>query len=159
MAIDPRPVASDAVDRVRAHTEPSVQARLDRQLADRLAELADAPASAIDQRLAELDRESDIERLLEGNASALALAGLLLGATVSRRWLLLPGVVLPFLLQHAVQGWCPPLTVLRRFGVRSRVEIESERYALKVLRGDFDAVTDMESVTADPEELMAAVRR
>jgi hypothetical protein len=42
-----------------------------------------------------------------------------------------------FLLQHAVQGWCPPLPLLRRLGVRTADEINEERYALKALRGDF----------------------
>ena len=42
-----------------------------------------------------------------------------------------------FLLQHAVQGWCPPVPVFRRLGVRTQTEIDEERYALKALRGDF----------------------
>jgi hypothetical protein len=62
------------------------------------------------------NRESDTERILEVNASALALTGLTLGVIVNRRWLLLPAVVLPFLLQHGIQGWCPPIAVLRRMG-------------------------------------------
>jgi hypothetical protein len=37
------------------------------------------------------------------------------------------------------QGRCPPLSVLRRRGVRTRREIEAERCALKALRGDFPA--------------------
>jgi hypothetical protein len=52
----------------------------------------------------------------------------------------LSGIVLSLLLQHAVQGWCPPLAVLRRRGVRTRREIEEERYALKALRGDFSGL-------------------
>jgi len=78
-----------------------------------------------------LDKEWDIERLLEVNASTLALTGLILGLTVNRKWLLLPGIVLPFLLQHGLQGWCPPLPLLRRLGVRTRGEIDREKYALK----------------------------
>jgi hypothetical protein len=62
----------------------------------------------------------------------------LAAATGSRKWLILPGVVLSFLFQHAVQGWCPPVPVFRRLGVRTREEIDRERYALKALRGDFD---------------------
>jgi hypothetical protein len=85
---------------------------------------------AIEQRMAELDREWDVERVLEVNASTLALTGLVLGATMNRKWLLLPGIVLPFLLQHGLQGWCPPLPVLRRLGVRTRGEIDREKYAL-----------------------------
>jgi len=49
----------------------------------------------------------------------------------------LPAVVGTFLLQHAVQGWCPPLTVFRRLGFRTAGEIARERYALKAMRGDF----------------------
>jgi hypothetical protein len=45
----------------------------------------------------------------------------------------LPGVVLSFLLQHALQGWCPPLPILRRMGVRTRGEIDQEKYELKAL--------------------------
>ena len=51
-------------------------------------------------------------------------------------------MVTAFLFQHAVQGWCPPIAVLRRLGVRTAREIEVERIALKALRGDFDDVGD-----------------
>jgi len=54
-------------------------------------------------------------------------------------------VVAAFLFQHAVQGWCPPIPVLRRLGVRTSREIELERIALKALRGDFDHVNDASS--------------
>jgi hypothetical protein len=94
----------------------------------------------IEDRLRELDREWDIERILEMNAAALSFLGVLLGARKSPRWLLLPGVVGGFLLQHAIQGWCPPVPVLRRLGVRTAREIHREKYAMKALRGDFDAV-------------------
>lgn len=76
----------------------------------------------------------------------------LLGAFVDRRWLLLPGVVTAFLFQHAVKGWCPPVPVFRRFGIRTRREIDLEKYALKALRGDF------EEVTAPPEPVARAQR-
>src|SRR5204863_859465 len=88
-------------------------------------------------RIDELDREWDIERVLETNASCLALLGVGLAATVNRKWLALSAGVLGFLLLHGVQGWCPPLPVLRRAGVRTRAEIDRERFALKFLRGDF----------------------
>jgi len=51
--------------------------------------------------------------------------------------------VLPMLLMHATQGWCPPVPVLRRFGVRTRHEIDAEKYALKILRGDFDGIPNI----------------
>ncbi len=91
----------------------------------------------IDRRLDELAHEWDIERTLEANAATLALTGTLLGAYVDRRFLVLPVAVTAFLLQHALQGWCPPVPVFRRLGVRTAAEIDRERYALKALRGDF----------------------
>jgi hypothetical protein len=65
----------------------------------------------------------------------------LLGALVNRRFLVLPAAVFAFFCQHATQGWCPPLPVFRRMGVRTRREINQERYALKAMRGDFDDVS------------------
>ena len=101
----------------------------------------------IDRRIADLDREWDIERWLEANASSLALSGLLLGLTVNRKWLLLTGTVMGFLLMHAIQGWCPPVPVMRRMGVRTRGEIDREKFALKILRGD------LQGLPTDPTQL------
>jgi hypothetical protein len=81
----------------------------------------------IPERLRELDQEWDIERALETASSTLSLAGLALGITRSRKWLVLPLVVQGFFLQHALQGWCPPLPVLRKMGFRTVAEIEYER--------------------------------
>jgi hypothetical protein len=91
----------------------------------------------INQRLWELDREWDMQRWIDTTASGLSLLGLVFGVTRGRRWFLLPWIVASFLLTNALQGWCPPVQVLRRFGVRTQREIQQERYALKILRGDF----------------------
>ena len=123
-------------ERVTAHTAEAVNERIRREARDRIAYYAEHPHE-IPDRLRELDREWDIERTLEANAATLALSGTVLAATVDRRWLALPALVLGFLLQHALQGWCPPVPVLRRLGFRTASEIEAERYALKALRGDF----------------------
>lgn len=123
-------------ERVSAHTADASNRRIRREADRRVAYYADHPAE-IPARLEQLDREWDIERTLEANASTLAFTGVVLGATVDKRWLALPALVLAFLFQHALQGWCPPVPVLRRLGVRTATEIEQERYALKALRGDF----------------------
>jgi len=99
-----------------------------------------AGSAAIDRRLAELDREWDIERCLEANAAGVSLAGIALAAFVDRRLLVLPALVAGFLLQHALQGWCPPVPLFRHLGFRTQSEIDEERYALKALRGDFRGV-------------------
>jgi hypothetical protein len=128
------------VDRVPKHTSEVINEQIRRQTEENVARYQNATRHEIQERLDELDREWDIERMLEANAATACLVGLTLGATVDRKWFFFPAVVAGFLLQHALQGWCPPLPVFRRMGVRTASEIDYERYALKVLRGDFDAV-------------------
>jgi hypothetical protein len=134
---------NDRTDRVREHSASGANRRIDRQTRANLRLHAQEDEEEIARRLQELDKEWDVERVLMTNASTLALSGLVLGMTVNRKWMALPGVVLPFLLQHAIQGWCPPLPVLRRvFGFRTRKEIERERYALKVLSATISELPD-----------------
>ncbi|HTN77920.1 MAG TPA: hypothetical protein VL096_21865 [Pirellulaceae bacterium] len=130
------------VDRVPLKTADSANERIRRQTERNIAKYKGAHPAAIQRRLDELDHEWDIERRLETNAATACLVGLTLGVTVDRRFLLLPAAVAGFLLQHALQGWCPPLPVFRRLGVRTASEIDYERYALKALRGDFDQIHD-----------------
>ena len=128
---------NDASDRVREHTASEVNARIDDAMRDRLFHYSTCSDEEITRRIDALDREWDLERYIEVLAPSVALSGLALGLLGRRKWFVLPAVVLSFLVQHAVQGWCPPLAGLRRLGVRSRREIDEERYALKALRGDF----------------------
>jgi hypothetical protein len=129
---------AEDLDRVRAHTAERANAELDEQRLRDVAGLVGASDAQIARRIEELDREWDVERVLEANASALMLLSLGLAAVHSRRWLALSTAVPAFLLQHALQGWCPPIAVIRRMGVRTRREIDAERTALKAIRGDFD---------------------
>lgn len=123
--------------RVPLHTGAQVNQKIDAKTSNSVQHYAAHPQK-IDERLLELEREWDMERTLETNASAIALIGLALGTFVNRRFYAVPAVVAGFLLQHALQGWCPPVPFFRRRGVRTQSEIEEERYALKALRGDFD---------------------
>jgi hypothetical protein len=125
-------------DRVRANTAPEVVQSIDEGLERNIRYYATQPEQVISARIDELDREWDMERLLETNASALALTGVLFGIVSSRKWFLLSSGVLGFLMQHAIKGWCPPVPVFRRMGFRTRGEIDREKFALKALRGDFN---------------------
>jgi hypothetical protein len=115
-----------------------VEERLRRELEARVHYFAQRP-EGMDRRLAELDEEWDVERLLQANVGIFALMGLTLGV-VRSRWYLLSAAAAGFLVQHAFQGWCPPASLLRRLGIRTAAEINHERYALKALRGDFNEV-------------------
>jgi hypothetical protein len=146
-------------NRVAAHTPTAINEGIRRRTEDSIAYLAEHPEE-IDERLGELDREWDIERVIETNASALALTGVILGATTDRRFLIVPAVVTAFLLQHALQGWCPPVPILRRLGVRTASEIAEERYALKHLRGDFaEPVSASAAAATRAPDVLAAVRQ
>src|SRR4051794_15854511 len=129
------------VDRVPNQTCQAVNKSIRDETEHRIEHLRRLGPAAIERRLEELEAEWDIERTLEANAATVSLIGVTLGAIVDRRWFALPAVVGVFLLQHAVQGWCPPLPVFRRLGFRTASEIDYERYALKVLRGDFEEVS------------------
>ena len=126
----------NTVERVPLNTPDEINQRIARETNRRVNFYAANPVG-IERRLRELDEEWDIERVLEANAASVAFAGTVLAATVHKRWLMLPVVVTGFLFQHAVQGWCPPVPILRRLGYRTSREIETERIALKALRGDF----------------------
>lgn len=127
-------------DRVPLNTSDEVNQCIRREMEERVFRIARQGDAAIAGRLAELDREWDIERTLEANAASVCIAAVALGTFVDRRFYLLPAAVGAFLLLHALQGWCPPLPVLRRLGVRTQSEIDREKYALKALRGDFRSV-------------------
>jgi hypothetical protein len=130
----------DTKDRVPQNTAEELNQRIRQQTERNIMQYACAGPEAIERRLAELDGEWDIERYLETMAPTFTLLGLALGVAKHRGWLLLPVVVQTFFLQHALQGWCPPIPVLRRLGIRTMDEINEERFALKALRGDFENV-------------------
>ncbi|MEY2584296.1 MAG: hypothetical protein QOD80_322 [Verrucomicrobiota bacterium] len=135
-------------DRVRKHSPAKFNERIDRATQRRILRAGGESKAALSRRLEQLDSEWDMERVLETNASALALGGVLLGLFVNRKFFAIPCFVLPFLLQHAIQGWCPPVPMFRSRGVRTRKEINTEKFAVKALRGDFGGV----EASTDPNQ-------
>ena len=129
-------------DRVKNATPPSINQKIESDTWQRVAGFVNKSPQEISARIEELNKEWDIERYLGVNMSTLAFTGLATAAiTKNKKWNILPAVVLGFFFQHSVQGWCPPLPLLRLFKIRTSKEIEQEKYALKLLRGDFDGVT------------------
>lgn len=122
----------DAIERVTKNTSEDVNRAIQERTAHSIDYYRLHP-NEIEQRLRELDREWDIERALEANAASLVVLGTTLGLTVNQRFFAVPLVVGGFLLQHALQGWCPPLPIMRRLGYRTVAEIKEERDALESL--------------------------
>jgi len=139
-------------ERVPRSTPSALNDRIQARTLHDVSRFVGADPVFIDERIRELEREWDVERTLEANAASMSLLGLVLGVTVDRRFLILPAAVAAFLLQHALQGWCPPLPLLRRLGIRTSAEIHDEIIALRILRGDF-----LERVSY-PERALASAR-
>lgn len=135
-------------NRVPENTAEHVNESIRRQTEENVRKYASEGPSAVERRLRELDEEWDVERCVETLAPSITLLGMGLGLTVSRKWFILPLAVQAFFLQHALQGWCPPIPLLRRLGVRTTAEINQERNALKALRGDYTGLPKGEPAAA-----------
>ncbi len=109
-------------------------------------------------RIKELEKEWSIERLIESEAPMMAIAGLGLGAAVSRKFLVLPTFVFSMVALHGIQGWYPMIPLFRRMGFRSRKEIDREKFAMKGLRGDFRKLQAGGDEAERVEKAFAAVR-
>ncbi len=133
---------SDTTTRVPRHTPDALNERIREKTRLNLIRWA-TTGENIEKRMKALNREWDIERVLEANASSLVVIGTLLGAFLNPWFHLIPFLVGGFLLQHALQGWCPPIRLFRRLGFRTHAEIASEYYALRILREDFDDAAGM----------------
>jgi hypothetical protein len=138
--------------RVPRNTADHVNQWIASETLARLTACAAGGRAAVERRLQELDREWDIERVIGTVAPAGILVGLTLGLARSRRFFGMPAAIAGFLILHGLQGWAPPLPLLRRLGFRTAEEIDEERYALRALRGDFEALP------RDPERLLAVVK-
>jgi hypothetical protein len=127
-------------ERVRRSTSTKQNQEIDTEIINNIGEYQHKDAAAIETEIKKLDREWDIERTLEINAAILGLTGTLFAIFVNKKWAILPAIVTSFLVQHAIQGWCPPLPLFRKMGIKTRPELDRKKYALKALRGDFRRV-------------------
>lgn len=139
--------------RVSINTCDAVNAKIRDRTLGRLYDYIDTDEDELNYRIKELDEEWDTERLLEARAAGIVLAGSAAGYIKSKCcWFLLTGTAGLFLMQHALQGWCPPVPIIRKLGVRTADEIKNEQTVLKYLRGDFTEVTDDVDVLLDMAE-------
>jgi hypothetical protein len=146
-------------ERVRKNTTDKVNRTIDDKIIEGISHYASLGDASITKRIKKLEKEWDTERILEVNMPIVAMIGLALGIFVSKWWFIFPTLVLLFFLQHAIQGWCPPLPIFRKLGYRTKEEINKEKYALKLLRGDFDEVLKLPKADTDASTLFKAVSK
>ncbi len=117
------------LDRVRQMSTDDANRAIDERTRESVDRVVAAGPDAIEQRLTALQKEWDIDRVLMANFAALVFLQLV-AARRDRRWLWGPLVQTPFLMMHAVAGWCPPSLWFRPMGFRTRSEIQAEREML-----------------------------
>jgi hypothetical protein len=128
-------------DAVRSHTPDEVNRRIDTRVEACVQHMAEQQdRAAITQYLETLEEEWDLGRTVSVVASGVVVAGLLLGGRNGRGWRVLSGVAAGLLLQHGLLGYGPLAELVRAWGVRTRREIDLEKFALKALRGDFSRI-------------------
>ncbi|GAB3537786.1 hypothetical protein GCM10027343_01820 [Noviherbaspirillum agri] len=130
---------SATIERVEINTSPAINRQMEDRLRENVSRYLDADRETIDRRLEELDKEWNVERFIETEAPLMIGLGVALGAMHDRRWFAVPVLAAGMVILHNLQGWYPLLPLFRRLGVRSQNEIEQERSALRILRGDHEA--------------------
>lgn len=109
----------------------------DPQLEPRLHRILDAGPAAIDERLAQLDREWSAGRAAKVLVAGLVLTGLGLALAVDPLWLLLPIAGGACMSQYLFGRSCWVGTLMTSLGFRPGAAIDTEKVALRTLRGDF----------------------
>ena len=116
-------------DRIRQHSDARLNQAIDQAMESRVKSLGEGTPDAIRQRLSALEKEWDVDQIIEGKTAAMVNLGLAI-STKNRRGYWLAGMGFASLLSHSLWGWSPALPVLRRLGFRSRREIDREKFAL-----------------------------
>lgn len=128
-------------DMIRDNTPSAINKMIDEETLRNLDRYKDAAPEEIEERLKFLDKQFDIECFVEAGAALLTIGGIALGFKY-RKLLALPLVAQGLLLSHSLPFADPLTPMLRTFGLWSRQEIERERNALKLLRGDYERVIE-----------------
>ena len=139
--------------------EDSHLAQIDAKIEENIRFYATQPSEALSRRIDELDKECDLDRTMALYGSGIGVGTILFSFIGGKKWLVLGGAALGLLLKHSVDGTSPVIPLLRKFGVRTRSEIDREKYALKILRGDFEDMPKPDQIKANPaHEVMRSIR-
>ncbi|WP_442598254.1 DUF2892 domain-containing protein [Neobacillus sp. D3-1R] len=119
--------------KVNLHTEPEINEKIRRRIQSNIEAYKGRSDAEILSRMRELDYEWDTERTLETNFAVIVVITALLGLFGKKAWFLISAIAGFFMLRHAFQGWCPPLPIIRKCGIRTAAEIMEEKEGLKRL--------------------------
>lgn len=115
------------------NSSEEINQRIERRIEANVGYFKQQSKEDIRQRIIDLEREWDIERMFEINMAAVALLSSFLSIKANKKWSYLAGAASIFIIQQAAQGWSPPLVIFRRMGIRTAEEINLEKMALQEL--------------------------
>ncbi|WP_026583173.1 DUF2892 domain-containing protein [Bacillus sp. J33] len=121
-------------NKVNLNTSHEINYEINKETLQNIRKYFGKSEEEINRRIEELNHEWDTERVLELNMATIAAASSVLGLFHNKKWMALSGIVSVFMIQHSLQGWCPPLSIIRRLGVRTASEIMREKEALAKLK-------------------------
>ncbi|MFW6224259.1 MAG: hypothetical protein ACOC4R_01230 [Bacteroidota bacterium] len=147
---------TDYMDMIRENTGEEINRRIDRYIEDNIRYYATQAEDIITGRINTLEKEWDVQKLVQAIDSGIGLGSILLGVLGSKKWWFVTTLAAASSGMSAVKGWSPCTMALRRMGFRTRQEIDREKYALKALRGDFNELTKHEPDKVD-ERIKAAI--
>ncbi|XXF76055.1 hypothetical protein P2318_23750 [Myxococcaceae bacterium GXIMD 01537] len=127
-------------DAVRSHTPAPLNRRIDDKVEACVRSMAQRDRAEMSRYLEKLDREWDLNRAVSVGAAGAAMAALLVAGREGHTLRGIAAVAAGLLLQHGLMGWGPLAELVRALGVRTRREIDLEKFAIKALRGDFERV-------------------
>jgi len=130
--------SESASEMKHAESEAEIQRQIDAKIEESIRHYATQSPDVIARRIQELDNECDVDGYLATPAAGVGLGGITLSILGGgKKWLFIAGAFLGLLLKQALHGTSPAAPLFRKLGVRTRAEIDREKYALKILRGDF----------------------
>lgn len=136
-------ILPETAKRVSNHTCNKTNTNIKNSTINSLKTYKNCNSRVISDKINKLNNEWDTERCIETRAASVILLSSIWGFKKNKcPWFLLTGTVGLFLLQHALQGWCPSLPFTRKMGIRTAEEINNEKTALKWIRGDFNVKTN-----------------
>ncbi|HTD87288.1 MAG TPA: hypothetical protein VK850_11990 [Candidatus Binatia bacterium] len=151
-------ISETANEAFSAHEDQSME-QIDAKIEQNIRFYATQQPEAISTRIEELDRECDLDRSMALYGSGIGLGTILLSFIGGKKWLVVGGTALGFLFKHCLDGTSPVVPLLRKLGVRTRSEIDREKYALKILRGDFADMPKPDQLKNNPaKEVLRSIR-
>ena len=120
-----------ALQRVKQARKNTKNIRNNEKIQDNLVHYANETESVIRERLKQLDKEWDTDKTLLITGATVAMTGLILALAVNKKWFWLTSAVASLAGEHILQGWSPPVPILRATGMRTKKEIEKEREGLR----------------------------